>query len=258
MSVPSLYNTQFLAEAGKVFLKDGWKLADEILGKDTSQECFHYLSRKLYTEINSLLESFIKRCHQENRRVDCGKGCSWCCKQSVLILPYEALCMMNYLEESVDAKSKKKIHMQISDKNRVTAHMKVQEFLQFKSPCPMLNEDSCMIYPARPMACRIYLSSDVESCRHEYHNPSDRDYFPGLYEFPLLAGRMMNEGVCAWLREKKIYPFESLMESALKIVLEQDDCFKRWISGENIFQTRDYDAEEIKYLKEFSNPRPIT
>ncbi len=258
MSVHDLTDNQFLAEAGRAFFKDGWRLADEILGKDTSPACFYYLSRKLYTEINSLLESFINRCQKENRRVDCGKGCSWCCRQAVLILPYEALYMMNYIEESLDITVKKKILKRIRDKNEVTSPMKVQEFLHFKSPCPMLNEDTCMIYPARPMACRIYLSSDLESCRHEYRHPSETDYFPGLYEFPLLAGRMMNEGICAWLREKKIYPCECQMESALNTVLEQDDCFSRWVSGENIFQVREYDAEEINYLKEFSNPRRIT
>ena len=253
MSVHDLDSQQFLAEAGKAFLRDGWLHAEEILGKEISLQCFNYLSRKLYTEINSLLESFVNRCLKENRRVDCQEGCSWCCRQTVLILPYEAFYMMVYMEENLEPALLKKIQNKIRDKNRITSRMKVQEFLHFKSPCPMLHEDSCIIYPARPMACRIYLSSDIESCRYEYHHPSETDYFPGLYEFPLLAGRMMNEGVCAWLREHRIYPFETLMESALNTVREQDDCFSRWVSGENIFQVREYDSGEIDYLRKFNN-----
>jgi hypothetical protein len=161
---------------------------------------------------------------------------------------------MDYIEENLQPDLINKIRRQIRDKNLLTSRMKVQEFLHFKSPCPMLHGDSCIIYPARPMACRIYLSSDVASCRHEYYHPSETDYFPGLYEFPLLAGRMMNEGICAWLREYRIHPFEILMESALSTVLDNDDCFNRWVSGEHIFQTREYDAGEIDYLKKFNSP----
>jgi len=253
MSVNDLNNDQFLAEAGKAFYKDGWYLADEILGKEMSLRCLYYLSRKVYTETNSLLESFTNRCIKENRRVDCHEGCSWCCIQAVLILPYEAFYLMNYIEENLEAELKKKVHKQIRDKNRVTGRMKVQEFLHFKSPCPMLKEDACLIYPARPMACRIYLSSDVDSCQYEFHHPSETDYFPGLYEFPLHAGRMMNEGICAWLRENRIHPYECRMESALITVLDEDDCFNRWVSGENLFQVREYDADEVSYLRKFSN-----
>lgn len=48
-------------------------------------------------------------------------------------------------------------------------------FYQFQRPCPLLDKQGlCMIYPLRPLTCRIYLSfSDPQRCHPDYINEAD-------------------------------------------------------------------------------------
>ena len=248
---------KYLAAIRQIFFRDGYRLACDILGKELSGNSVLFLTRKLYSEINSLLDSFVARCSAENRRVDCRQGCSFCCHQAVLIVPYEAFYLEKYISDNFVEDRRQRIIKRIREKDSITSRMKVQEFLHHKSPCPFLEEDCCIVYPARPMACRIYLSEDRTNCEYEYQHPSETDYFPGLYEFPLYAGRMMNEGICAWLQEKKIYPTEWQLESSVNTILANSDCLDRWLGGENIFQTRNYSDAEISYLHRLGWPGPL-
>ena len=243
---------RYLAEIDRVFFRDGYRLACDIAGNELSANSILYLTRKLFSEINSLLDSFIARCKMENRRVDCREKCSSCCHQAVLILPYEAFYLERYLNENIQKVRLRKILTRIRVKDQLTSKMKVQEFLHYKYPCPFLEDECCAVYPARPMACRTYLSADRDSCVYEYQHPAEIDFFPGLYEFPLHAGRMMNEGICAWLSEHKIYPTEWRLESSMATLTNKAGCFDKWLSGENIFQTRNYSDAEISYLHKFT------
>ena len=84
-----------------------------------------------------------------------------------------------------------------------------------KMPCPLLQNGSCSAYQARPMACRIYLSMNEASCITFYENPYHATNFPALLEFPLQAGRMMNEGMNEGLRKGNTSHYELLMEEGL-------------------------------------------
>ena len=133
--------------------------------------------------------------------------------------------------------------------------MTVREFLHYKSPCPLLEQGNCLAYEARPMACRTYISSSVDSCIEEYHNPLDPEIFPDLYGFTLRVGRMINEGICNFLFENNIPATEWQIESALLTACEEKDAFTRWLNGEDIFRKRDYTIEEFAYLDNFGKIR---
>jgi Fe-S-cluster containining protein len=206
------------------------------------------LTGKLYVSIDSLMDSFISRCQQEGKNVDCRKGCSPCCCQAVLTLPHEILFLFGYIKENLNEMEIKLIRKNAYMKDEVTKNMKVMEFLYHKSPCPLLINDICIAYRARPLACRTYISSSRDGCIREYHNPSDLDIFPDLYDFTIQAGRMINEGFCAFLSEKQIFPTEWQIESMIMTAFERKDAFDSWISGKNVFQKRKYSDEEIIYL----------
>jgi Fe-S-cluster containining protein len=40
-------------------------------------------------------------------------------------------------------------------------------------PCPLLRNSRCSVYSARPLACRLYHSLDVSSCKKSYDDPND-------------------------------------------------------------------------------------
>ena len=107
------------------------------------------------------------------------------------------------------------------------------------------------------MACRTYISSRVDGCIEEYHNPKDVNIYPDLYDFTIRAGRMINEGICNYLFENNIPSPEWQIESGLLTTFEDKDAIEKWLRGENIFQTRDLTIEELTYIDNFGrNKKP--
>ena len=241
------------SEIDKIFFSDGYKLAKEQLGKYFTYESMLSMSSVLYNAVDSLIDSFIQRCKLEGKNIDCKKGCYLCCCQTVLVLPYEAFYIVDFIRNNLNINDRDQIFKRIAKKDNITRHMKVQEFLTYKEPCPLLKNGTCIVYEARPMACRTYLSSSSEGCKTEYDHPKDLDIFPELYEFTIRAGRMMNEGIAAYLMEIHIIPTEWQIESSLLTAFQVENNFKRWVNGESIFQKRNYSDDEIIYLNRFGS-----
>lgn len=107
----------------------------------------------------------------------------------------------------------------VTTKSAKTDVLTEEEVLKFKSPCPLLINGSCSAYEARPMACRIYLSTQLETCLEFYQHPENEDNYPALIDFPLRAGQMMNEGFRAALKEIGVETAEFRLETGLNILL---------------------------------------
>jgi hypothetical protein len=88
--------------------------------------------------------------------------------------------------------------------------------------------------------------------------PKDFNIFPGLYEFTLRAGRMMNEGISAFLTKNSIFPAEYQIESSLLTAFKEENAFERWLNGENIFQKRNWTDDEIVYIHRFGLKNDVT
>lgn len=106
-------------------------------------------------------------------------------------------------------------------KNELTSKLTGDQLLQNKTACPALKNGACAAYHARPMACRIYLSTNVATCLEFYKNPDNEQNYPALLDFPLQAGRMMNEGFMAALAEAGIETEEFRLEEGLSKLSER-------------------------------------
>lgn len=196
----------------KVFYADGYRIAKHHLAEGVSRERMIAAIEELYRSVDALLESFTSRTGTEGRPVDCSRGCHWCCHQAVFAVTHEWLYMRDYITSSLPEGIAAVFLQRAKSKSARTLDMTPDELLKFKSPCPFLDEGACSVYPARPMACRIYLSSSDDSCREEYLDPNNERNVPQLFEFPLRSGRMMNEGFAAYLREKQLNVAELPLE----------------------------------------------
>lgn len=193
---------QSYEEIDRIFLKDGYNLANEIIGADYSDEKRVLITRTLYDLIDNLLDSFTSRLRKDSHPLACKKGCSWCCTQPVFINEWELEYLKYFMRKRFTGDRLVEIKDKAKKKNDEVARLDEKEQLLKRIPCPLLFENVCSIYPARPTACRIYLSSDVDSCIEEFRNPSNEKNFAKLYDFPFHAGRKMNEGIAKWLDEK--------------------------------------------------------
>lgn len=203
------------AQIDNIFYNDGYQLAKKIIGNEVSKEKFHVLTRELFDNIDTLLDAFSFRIKLNNQEIHCKKSCSWCCSQPVFTNEWEAEYLRIYMKKRFSCYQLNEIKKKAKNKIDTTAGLSNKEVLQTRISCPFLENNTCSVYPARPMACRIYLSSNLDSCIYEFNNAADNKKYAQLYDFPLHAGRKMNEGIAAWLDEQGFEVRELRLEEAV-------------------------------------------
>lgn len=185
----------------KAFYHDGYKLGMRAISEDNQDELFQAIA-VMYVAIDKLTESLFDFAHQQGQTIDCKKGCEWCCHQPIFALDYELDYLNYYIQKSFSVKEKEAISQRAHIKNDKLKQLKNDALLNSKHACPLLKKGACLAYEYRPMACRIYLSTNVNTCLKFFEQPDDKTNFPALLDFPMRAGRMMNEGFRAALKTK--------------------------------------------------------
>ncbi len=201
-------------EQDRAFYKDGYQLGNLATSEPGSSLLFETISA-MYKGIDDLIDSILQLAKKQNVSIDCKKGCSWCCHQAIFANSYEVHFLGNYIEKNLPKNIRKEILHDAKSKELKTSTLNEAEVLNFKHPCPLLKNGACLAYDARPMACRIYLSQSVKTCIDFYKAPEQEENYPALLEFPLRAGRMMNEGFTAALKENGTLTAEFRLEDGL-------------------------------------------
>ncbi len=222
------------------FYSDGYTIASsEITNFDSLTPLFKGI-RKQYMAISDLTHSFTKRTHQQNQPIACVKGCSWCCFQPVYLTTQEALLLYEYILQSFDAQQIRDIKSKAEKKLKKTKNLSEEKKQHIIHACPFLLDDVCSVYPVRPMACRIYLSKNVDSCKKKFDTPGNKAVFPKLFDFPLQVGRYMNEGFAAFLKGKGKDVKELTIEEFMVELFKNPDYYKEWLSsGDNSGKKKD-------------------
>jgi Fe-S-cluster containining protein len=220
-----------LKEIRRIFYRDGYRLAHQHLDKELSAAQLKTAVARLYQSVDELLDSFLERSAAAGAPAGCKKGCAWCCYQEVFAVTHEFLFLRDFALRKLSEKENKDILERAREKVMLTMNKPLEEQLRVRHACPFLREGCCMAYEARPMACRIYLSSSVASCKREHDQPGDRKNIPELYEFPLIAGRMLNEGFVAYLRQVGLQTSELPIEQGYSSMVTMGQGMEEWISS---------------------------
>jgi Fe-S-cluster containining protein len=216
MTIPE--NNQF-TDTDHVFFDDGHKLAQSSIEQGISNASLFTAISSLYQAIDELNFSLLELARRQNISVDCHRGCQWCCHQAVYANSFEIHYLSDYLKRTYGADELNKITILANTKNSTTQKLSENELLRYKEPCPLLRNGCCMAYEGRPMACRIYLSKSLATCYEFYQNPQNEYSYPQLLDFPLRAGRMMNEGFIAAFKQIGLNNSEFRLEEGLSIAL---------------------------------------
>lgn len=204
-----------LEQFEKAFYNDGFQLGMKALEAGDDKKSMFSAIQEMYSAIDSLIDSLSILSQQQGKNIDCKIGCEWCCHQPVFALDYELGYLQNYIDKYFDDKTKAAIKAKARHKQTKLSVLNNDELLNAKSPCPLLNDGACIAYEARPMACRIYLSSSVKTCIKFFNKPDDKSSFPALLDMPMRLGRMMNEGFKSALKLNGILPEEFRIEEKL-------------------------------------------
>jgi Fe-S-cluster containining protein len=217
-------------EIGKIFYRDGFRLAIQHLGDGVTVDGIKVAIKAKYEAIDGLLEAFLQRAAAEGSPAECKNGCAFCCFQPVFAVSHEMLYLKDYIKKHLPADKQEELIDRSRKKSLLTLNKSLEEQQKISFACPFLDANSCMVYEARPMSCRIYLSSSVSYCKREFEDEGNSKSKPELYEFPLNAGRMLNEGFVSGLKQMGLQSVELPLEHATG-VLAQLEVFGGMIKG---------------------------
>ncbi len=156
----------------------------------------------------------------------CRKGCSHCCTQLVVLTAPEAFFVAAQLRKRPNTVAA------IIEAHHRTQGLAINERLQSKVLCPLLDDAICSIYAARPLGCHAFVSTNLEAClatfeRGEVPNiPMPADYVSVLYTCRIL--------LLAALRLAGLNSSVYEMNAALAVILAQDNAEARWLAGEDV------------------------
>lgn len=232
--------TAYWQQFDETFFNDGYRLCHTFIATDFTVQNIFAAQKQLYKAIDQLIETFINRTKTEGNPPECRKGCAFCCHQTVLASTYELLYLADFIKKKYPGKLVNGVLEKLENKAKQTSALEMDKLLRFKMPCPLLHSTQgfCTVYQARPIACRIYLSSSEKSCSNDLENPTDDSIFPQLYEMPLRAGRMLNEGFQARLREGRIdrlQVFETTIDQGV-LAAFAPNAAEKWIGGLKVFK----------------------
>lgn len=210
------------SEYDHLFFKDGYRLGEQAAREIQNEKKLFEAIETMYFSIDQFIESLLTMGKKQSVTIDCRKGCSWCCHQPVFANTYELRYLAAYIKNNLKKTEQRKVYQQAVEKNDRTCKLTEKEALNYKHRCPLLKDGACTVYAARPLACRIYLSMNADSCYQFYKYPNNTDNYPALLGFPLRAGRMMNEGFFAALKENAIFSHELTLEEGLVNFLKPD------------------------------------
>lgn len=199
----------------KAFYSDGYQLGISAIKAPCSNESLFTAVQQMYAAIDGLIDALTPYAAQQNQKIDCERGCHWCCHQPVYALSYELDYLNHFLIQQFDAKKQQTIRARAKHKNDKLKGLSGKALLNAKVPCPLLENGTCMAYEARPMACRVYLSYNVSTCLLFFHEPNHPENYPALLNLPLRAGRMMNEGFKAALKSGGMMAQEYRLEEKI-------------------------------------------
>lgn len=107
----------------------------------------------------------------------CRRGCHWCCYLPVEASRAEAVHALEYA---------KRVHGEAAFDALGARIRAAREFYPIRNagpssanpPCPFLADGACMVYAARPLACRGWNSRDANACEKAWREGVDRVRVP--------------------------------------------------------------------------------
>lgn len=189
------------------------------------------------SELISLAENFTEQRKMVDPPPDsikCRSGCSHCCHVRVVVTPLEALSLAEFIRETFTDDELHKLTKRLNVADSITHGMSDEEHGGAHVHCPLLVDDHCSVYQARPLECRGYVSMDVEPCRKTFENYAEWNipmYFPQYSVYKHVQAGL----IYAWQTTNVRIDLLELI-AALCIALESPDVTQRWLNGEHVFQ----------------------
>jgi Fe-S-cluster containining protein len=163
----------------------------------------------------------------------CAEGCAWCCHKIVGTALPEVIRIVAYLRQTLSPEDFEAFRERVLRLDDQRHALKQDKWAAARLPCPLLVDQRCSAYAARPLTCRGYNSSDARACERSFRERTH-------VEVPVYAPQhrlatFVLDGMRAGLEESNLTGSLLELAAALRIVLTVPDAVERWLNGEAIF-----------------------
>jgi Fe-S-cluster containining protein len=155
----------------------------------------------------------------------CKAGCTYCCHNVVMATAPEIFAAAGELRTRHDQAFVAGVAGRC-DAVGATAGIR-------RSPCPLLHDNLCSVYSARPTVCRKHTSFSVDACIADYEGRGgeipirrfDQEIFECCAVALLLGMRLWDE------RQGAVFE----LSGALRVALQDPHAEQKWLAGEAVF-----------------------
>jgi Fe-S-cluster containining protein len=155
----------------------------------------------------------------------CVEGCAWCCYQQVGAAVPEVARIATYLRETLSASE---LHAFLQRLQQAPPRRS-----STRTPCPLLVDNRCSVYPVRPLTCRGFNSSDARACEASVR--ANGQPVKTIYAPQVRLTTLVLDGVRAGVTQAGLRGDTVELIAALRIALEMPDAIERWLRGEPVF-----------------------
>jgi len=219
-----------------------YRIVDESLPASPTIQDLIDVSAKLEQQMDNQVFRFAGKLEVLHMRglspeIACKKGCAYCCGTQITATLPEVFRLAKWIIENFEEKQIAQL------KERLAEFVpKAASYIGSSEPrppmdCPILVDNSCSAYPARPVACRGANSVDVEACIHARENWQDESASIPLVGQPYYAGKSMAKGLRLAMQERGLTSPIVEMPIALAILLDNPDAADQYLAGEPAFES---------------------
>jgi len=110
--------------------------------------------------------------------IACGDRCSSCCVSKVVATAPEILRVVDHLRRTLSPEAFAARLDRVRAADAQTRGMTRAARLAARIPCPLLDDGSCSVYPARPLLCAGWNSLDRGACERYFAAPAGQPSAP--------------------------------------------------------------------------------
>ena len=189
---------------------------------------------RLVANAHSWADTIIDQSRQKGQRA-CHAGCAWCCYLPVvLVTAAEALHLAAWLHSHCSDAELDALRQRLTD--RIQRQQAPPDAPQPPLACPLLRNNRCMAYEARPLKCRGWNSLRLTDCEQAYgHGPSAHRVPIDSHAF--VMGNAVLNGLSDSVTKAGLDGTHYELCQALAQALAQPDGAERWQKGEKVFST---------------------
>jgi Fe-S-cluster containining protein len=185
----------------------------------------------LVATVDRRFEATFDHLRKRGAPIACKSGCSFCCHLRVTVGPHEAIALFRHLKSEIPAVLAQEITQRVLANADQIAQMTEAQHLATNVKCAFLVDGRCSAYRARPMACALHHSLDVDPCEDLYENPADHSL--GIRKLQVIEQTMAatHAGTRQALEGLGLSNERMELHTAVAAVLRDQSLIARWRSG---------------------------